>query len=250
SGLLKRDMLPSGIHTERVDDAHIAIYVPLTALTRDQPEVSRIVSAMGTESAQIVSQGGTEQAIGPGGRAPRRTHMVRPEHVQTIQAMFPDIPEPAIRADLARTGSPAITSDNILRNGGTLPLPPATRAEQRAEVQVNLGTHTVISNSESNQTVGSSSGVILNTAYSPLVNRVRVSKDSDLKPLPEQPPKVWEIDSEKRAEVLRQRKEFMLLEARKRYLEKKAKSSVEPDKPEPDVSAGPSNHASTVSLEK
>ncbi|KAJ2330905.1 hypothetical protein GGH92_009393, partial [Coemansia sp. RSA 2673] len=47
--------------------------------------------------------------------------------------MFPDIPEAAIRADLARTGSPAVTSDNVLRNGGTLPPPPATQAEQRAE---------------------------------------------------------------------------------------------------------------------
>ncbi|KAJ1738879.1 hypothetical protein LPJ78_000964 [Coemansia sp. RSA 989] len=197
-----------------------------------------------------IGQGGNEQALGPGGRAPRRTHIVRQEHVQTIQAMFPDIPEAAIRADLARTGSPAITSDNILRNGGTLPLPPATRAEQRAEVQVNSGARTTTSSSESSRAVGSSSGVMLNTAYSPLVNRVRVSKDSDSKPLPEQPPKTWEADSEKRAEILRQRKEFMLLEARKRYLEKKAKSSAVPGKPESDVAAGPSNHVSAVSQEK
>ncbi|KAJ2452614.1 hypothetical protein EV183_002837, partial [Coemansia sp. RSA 2336] len=54
-----RDMLESGIRTERVDDAHVAIYVPLTALTKGQPEVSRIVSAVGTESAQIVSMTAT-----------------------------------------------------------------------------------------------------------------------------------------------------------------------------------------------
>ncbi|KAJ2452613.1 hypothetical protein EV183_002836 [Coemansia sp. RSA 2336] len=197
-----------------------------------------------------IGQGGNEQALGPGGRGPRRTHIVRQEHVQTIQAMFPDIPEAAIRADLARTGSPAITSDNILRNGGALPLPPATRAEQRAEVQANPGARTTTGNSESNRAVGSSSGVVLNTAYSPLVSRIRVSKESDLKPLPEQPPKTWEVDSEKRAEILRQRKEFMLLEARKRYLEKKAKNSAVPNNPEPDAAAGPSNHASAVSLEK
>ncbi|KAJ1752840.1 hypothetical protein LPJ79_000827, partial [Coemansia sp. RSA 1821] len=57
--LLKRDMLQSGIHTERVDDAHVAIYVPLTALTKGQAEISQIVSAVGTESAQIVSMTAT-----------------------------------------------------------------------------------------------------------------------------------------------------------------------------------------------
>ncbi|KAJ2151704.1 hypothetical protein J3F82_003164 [Coemansia sp. RSA 637] len=59
SKLLKRDAMASGIYTERVDDAHIAIYVPLTALTKGQSEVSRLVSAAGGESVQIVSMTAT-----------------------------------------------------------------------------------------------------------------------------------------------------------------------------------------------
>ncbi|KAJ2302469.1 hypothetical protein IWW55_003406, partial [Coemansia sp. RSA 2706] len=53
--LLKRNALPSSIYTERVDDAHVAIYVPLAALTKSQPEVNRLVSAAGSDSMQIVS---------------------------------------------------------------------------------------------------------------------------------------------------------------------------------------------------
>ncbi|KAJ1837716.1 hypothetical protein LPJ70_005747, partial [Coemansia sp. RSA 2708] len=51
--LLKRNALPSSIYTERVDDAHVAIYVPLAALTKSQPEVNRLVSAAGSDSMQI-----------------------------------------------------------------------------------------------------------------------------------------------------------------------------------------------------
>ncbi|KAJ2428942.1 hypothetical protein GGF47_001065 [Coemansia sp. RSA 2524] len=59
SKLLKRDAMASGIYIERVDDAHIAIYVPLTALTKGQSEVSRLVSAAGGEGVQIVSMTAT-----------------------------------------------------------------------------------------------------------------------------------------------------------------------------------------------
>ncbi|KAJ1763093.1 hypothetical protein LPJ62_001103 [Coemansia sp. RSA 2167] len=144
--------------------------------------------------------------------------------------MFPDIPEGAIRADLARTGSPTITSDNILRNGGTLPLPPATRAEQRAEALGADGVRMDASGSGSRGVMAMSSGVMLNAAHSPLVNRLRVTKDSNSELLPSQPPKVWEADPAKRADILCKRKEFMLLEARKQYMEKQAKaSSAAPD---------------------
>ncbi|KAJ2557669.1 hypothetical protein EV175_001203 [Coemansia sp. RSA 1933] len=148
--------------------------------------------------------------------------------------MFPDIPEAAIRADLARTGSPAVTSDNILRNGGTLPLPPATRAEHNAgaaaatvaSAAIAAGTRahigTANNGGQSAGTVSSAaaSGITLNASQSPLVNRLRISKDSNMGELPLAPPKVWETDPSKRADVLQKRKEFMLMEARKRYLEK------------------------------
>ncbi|KAJ2167781.1 hypothetical protein GGH15_001876, partial [Coemansia sp. RSA 562] len=244
SKLLKRDAMASGIYTERVDDAHIAIYVPLTALTKGQSEVSRLVSAAGGESVQIVSMTATPTVQTSSAPTPAVTSIANSniflrivvpsskliEPLETIQAMFPDIPEGAIRADLARTGSPTITSDNILRNGGTLPLPPATRAEQRAEALGADGVRMDASGSGSRGVMAMSSGVMLNAAHSPLVNRLRVTKDSNSELLPSQPPKVWEADPAKRADILCKRKEFMLLEARKQYMEKQAKaSSAAPD---------------------
>ncbi|KAJ1773334.1 hypothetical protein IW140_000997 [Coemansia sp. RSA 1813] len=181
-----------------------------------------------------IGQGGADQGQGAGARQARRMHTVRPEHVQTIQAMFPDIPEAAIRADLARTGSPAVTSDNILRNGGTLPLPPATRAEQSAGAAAAASGHAHIgatnSGGQNAGTIGSAtaSGIALNTSHSPLVNRLRISKDADAGELPLAPPKIWETDPNRRADVLRKRKEFMLMEARKKYLERQ-KTPPKPD---------------------
>ncbi|KAJ2601537.1 hypothetical protein H4R99_002976, partial [Coemansia sp. RSA 1722] len=186
--LLKRDVMPNGIYTERIDDGHIAVYVPLNTLTKgkEHPAVSSLASVAGADNVQIVSvaptptmpvssaptpamtsvlgdniylrivvpstgQGGDAQGNRGAARTPRRTHVVRQEHVQTIQAMFPDIPEAAIRADLARTGSPAITSDNILRNGGFLPIPVATSAEQRAVASGgNSGTNNNNNNNNNN----------------------------------------------------------------------------------------------------
>ncbi|KAJ2717281.1 hypothetical protein H4R19_000033 [Coemansia spiralis] len=171
----------------------------------------------------LLGQGGNERAQHPAARAQRRLHVVRLEHVQTIQAMFPDIPEGAIRADLARTGSPTTTTDNILRNSGTLP---PTLAEQPAEARdAAVG---VRANAAGSRDLGAataaSSGIMLNAAQSPLVSRLHVPTSADADPLPPQPPKVWESDSAKRAEILNKRKEFMLLEARKRYLDRQARA--------------------------
>ncbi|KAJ2020567.1 hypothetical protein H4S04_008479 [Coemansia sp. S16] len=168
-------------------------------------------------------------------------YIVRQEHVATIQAMFPDIPEAAIRADLARTGSPAVTSDNVLRNGGTLPPPPATQAEQRAEAAsgstvVADGANRGLQNTAASGMLGAgavgaaSSGVSLNATQSPLATRLRVSKAIDSAPLPAPPPKIWETDSEKRADILRKRKEFMLMEARKKYQERQGEAKAEPNR--------------------
>ncbi|KAJ2818685.1 hypothetical protein IWW50_005731 [Coemansia erecta] len=164
--------------------------------------------------------------------------------------MFPDIPEAAIRADLARTGSPTITSDNILRNGGTLPLPPATRAEQRAEALGAGGTRPDASGSGNQGAAAVSSGVMLNAAHSPLVNRLRVTKDANPETLPIQPPKVWETDPAKRADILCKRKEFMLMEARKQYMEKQARaSSATPDRPDTAEPSKATEDPSVVSLQ-
>ncbi|KAI9504675.1 hypothetical protein GGI26_002146 [Coemansia sp. RSA 1358] len=178
----------------------------------------------------LLGQGGNDQGQAAGARQARRLHVVRTEHVQTIQAMFPDIPEAAIRADLARTGSPAITSDNILRNGGTLPLPPATRAEQNANTVGNGSARNTNAGGERQNgdapAGAASTGILLNTTQSPLVSRLRIPKDANIDEELLAPPKVWESDSEKRANILRKRKEFMLMEARKKYLEKQRSASL------------------------
>ncbi|KAJ2746612.1 hypothetical protein GGI20_001192 [Coemansia sp. BCRC 34301] len=193
----------------------------------------------------LLGYGGDDSAHAAGTRAQRPMHTVRQEHVATIQAMFPDIPEAAIRADLARTGSPAVTSDNVLRNGGTLPPPPATRAEQRAEEassrpnEAGIGRQTAAASGNLG-TGAASTGLSLNATHSPLAVRLRVSKAVDSAPLPPPPPKVWETDSEKRADILRKRKEFMLMEARKKYQERQGGSKkaqpTGPDLPEPGAS--------------
>ncbi|KAJ2721203.1 hypothetical protein GGI07_004129 [Coemansia sp. Benny D115] len=294
--LLKRDAMPNGIYTERVDADHVAVFVPLSAFIKGkvQPAVSSLASA-GVGSVEVVTvrptatmpmssaptpaatgmpsdniylrivvpshrQGGTDQGAHGGAGRQRRLHVVRPEHVQTIQAMFPEIPEAAIRADLARTGSPVITSDNILRNGGTLPLPAAAPGDQRTEaVGGNAGTGPEArvqgqrtgaamaggSSSGGGGGAASSSGVMLNASHSPLVNRMRIAKDgaADAGPLPPAPPKVWESDSDKRSDILRKRKEFMLMEARKKYLEKQKQGQQGQQAPVPAEEAPASSTA-------
>ncbi|KAJ2771092.1 hypothetical protein IWQ56_001917, partial [Coemansia nantahalensis] len=228
--LLKREAVHAGVFTERLDGDRVAIYVPIEALAKSHSDVSQIVSA-GNDAMQV-----------------RRLHTVRPEHVQTIQAMFPDISEGAIRADLARTGSPTITSDNILRNGGTLPPPPPppTLAGQRAEaLAATAEARDNATGSRGMETAtASSSGIMLNAAQSPLVSRLHVAKSLDAGPLPPQPPKVWESDSARRAEILNKRKEFMLLEARKRYLDKQAQSGSAATSDSPSTVAGAAAEAS------
>ncbi|KAJ1879750.1 hypothetical protein LPJ57_002659 [Coemansia sp. RSA 486] len=55
--LLKRDVMPNGIYTERIDDGHIAVYVPLNTLTKgkEHPAVSSLASVAGADNVQIVS---------------------------------------------------------------------------------------------------------------------------------------------------------------------------------------------------
>ncbi|KAJ1818457.1 hypothetical protein LPJ56_003837 [Coemansia sp. RSA 2599] len=49
--------MPNGIYTERIDDSHIAVYVPLNTLTKgkEHPAVSSLASVAGSENVQIVT---------------------------------------------------------------------------------------------------------------------------------------------------------------------------------------------------
>lgn len=127
--------------------------------------------------------------------------------------MFPDVPTAAIQADLQRTGSVQTTVDNALRDGG-LPLVrfvwilinAILNSIQPAPVVSQQG-----SPNASNSSSGSSSRK--SPSHPNLVQRYKIDvKESSSS---EEPPKVWETSPDKRQEMLRKRKEFMVLQARK-----------------------------------
>ncbi|KAG1463494.1 hypothetical protein G6F46_002337 [Rhizopus delemar] len=142
--------------------------------------------------------------------ARRPQHRVTPQmHIQieTVRAMFPDIPIAAIQADLQRTGSVETTVDNALRDGG-LPLPPSA----------SPSTNTAASNNSNN---ASSSSARKTPSHVNLVQRYKI--DVDHSENTEEPPKTWESNPDKRQEMLRKRKEFMVLQARKKMMEQTKK---------------------------
>ncbi|CAO3609043.1 unnamed protein product [Cunninghamella blakesleeana] len=135
----------------------------------------------------------------------RRTHRVTPQMIEMVRAMFPDIPVAAIQADLQRTGSVETTVDNALRDGG-LPMPAIpTPPSQPGSPSLNN-----TSSSSSRKT----------TNHGSLLQRYKIDSQSLNEEKLEEPPRVWEASAEKRQEMLKKRKEFMVLQARKKLLEK------------------------------
>ncbi|KAI7892252.1 uncharacterized protein EV154DRAFT_537568 [Mucor mucedo] len=129
----------------------------------------------------------------------RRTHRVTPQMIEMVRAMFPDVPTAAIQADLQRTGSVETTVDNALRDGG-LPLPaPIVSA----------------SGSPSSTSSSSGTGSRKSPSHQNLVQRYKLDVADQQRSTEEEPPKVWEASPDKRQEMLRKRKEFMVLQARK-----------------------------------
>ncbi|KAI9314733.1 hypothetical protein BX666DRAFT_1862075 [Dichotomocladium elegans] len=155
--------------------------------------------------------GGSQQAPGQQTnqrRTPQRRaqHRPTPQMVEMVRNVFPNIPVPAIVADLQRTGSVERTIDNALRDGG-LPMPPPPPAPSPPPMS-----HNASSNGAS-----SSSSIQKGSPYSDLVQRYRITTTDEETQLTE-PEKIWEASPEKRQEVLRKRKEFMVLQARKYVL--------------------------------
>ncbi|KAG2235877.1 hypothetical protein INT48_008180 [Thamnidium elegans] len=149
-------------------------------------------------------------------QGPRRTAIRRPQHrIEMVRAMFPDVPTAAIQADLQRTGSVETTVDNALRDGG-LPLP-APIVSQQGSPNMNNGSP------------NSSSSSRKSPSHLNLVQRYKLDIQQDQNGLAEEPPKVWESSPDKRQEMLRKRKEFMVLQARKKLMEQqnKEKAAVE-----------------------
>ncbi|KAG9322965.1 hypothetical protein KVV02_007245 [Mortierella alpina] len=140
-----------------------------------------------------------------------------PPIVETVRAMFPHIPTAAIHYDLQKTGSVEQTCDNILRDG-TLPMPPAPRPPTPPATSTS-STSTSGSSSATNQSVNGN-----------LVQRFQLQEAAERNVVPDEPSKVWADSAEKRQEVFKSRKEFMVLQARKRFLEQEALKAKENEK--------------------
>ncbi|CEG66492.1 hypothetical protein RMATCC62417_03063 [Rhizopus microsporus] len=144
----------------------------------------------------------TQQRLNQRQTTRRPQHRVTPQMIEMVRAMFPDIPVAAIQADLQRTGSVETTVDNALRDGG-LPLPPSASPTT---------TTTTTNNQPSSSSTGRNS-----PNHANLVQRYKI--DVDHVNEAQEPPKVWETNPDKRQEMLKKRKEYMVLQARKRMME-------------------------------
>ncbi|KAF9564561.1 hypothetical protein EC968_004474 [Mortierella alpina] len=174
--------------------------------------VYRWLSASG-EGSQPDRQGQNRGRMTPRTQA----RLVNPEMVETVRSMFPHIPTAAIHYDLQKTGSVEQTCDNILRDG-TLPMPPAPRPPTPPAASTS-STSTSGSSSATSQSVNGN-----------LVQRFKLEEAAERNVVPEEPSKVWADSAEKRQEVFKSRKEFMVLQARKRFLEQEALKAKENEK--------------------
>ncbi|KAJ1968841.1 hypothetical protein IWQ62_000999 [Dispira parvispora] len=141
--------------------------------------------------------------------------------VERVQAMFPHIPEAAIRADLARTGSIETTCDNILRQG-SLPLPPGAQVSRVSDS--NPSSHTTAQSpaqrrnpGQSTSAGGSSSTASGGSTSDSLIKRFNLASKLD-QTVPDEQTYQWETDASSRQEQLRRRKELMILQARQKLL--------------------------------
>jgi len=146
-----------------------------------------------------------------------RPKNVTPEMVETVHAMFPDIPQDNIRFDLLRTGNVEVTTNKIIERS-YLDAPPAgyysvyPRTEQQSQARP----------------VAISSAVAPPTSKQPsLVSRFHLESRlaDDPSTIPAAPEMAagkatWEPTPEQREASLKERKAQMILAARQRMLEK------------------------------
>ncbi|KAF9974434.1 hypothetical protein BGZ73_002176 [Actinomortierella ambigua] len=150
-------------------------------------------------------------------RAPARH--VSPEMIDTVKQMFPHIPTAAIHYDLQKTGSVELTCENVLRDG-TLPMPPTPRpATPPSASGSTIGRNAGVGSSTSSATASGSSS----SQNTSLVHRYGLSEQAARNYVPEEPSKVWADTAEKRQQIFKNRKEFMILQARKKLLEQEQK---------------------------
>ncbi|KAL2918493.1 hypothetical protein HK105_201894 [Polyrhizophydium stewartii] len=127
--------------------------------------------------------------------------LTQPAKVDMVLAMFPNFPRSTIEIDLSHTGSVEETCERIL--SGALvppPTPPPTAAATAAQ--------------------SPRAGAPDLAAFAP-------SPYLAAKPVEAEPPKKWAATPEARQMNLRQRKEFMVQQARKKSLEAQAAAAAQ-----------------------
>lgn len=158
-----------------------------------------------------------------------------PQHmVDSIKALFPHIPDASIRYDLQRSGSVEETCERILNEGG-LPSPPAgffsTAETSTSPNAANLGAQNVHRAPTNAAAVRSSSATSASDKSPNLISRFglqsRLTSDNQPSMLDSHPSSSnqgssssWATTPEERARILKDRKEKMILEARRKMLER------------------------------
>ncbi|TKY87353.1 hypothetical protein EX895_004030 [Sporisorium graminicola] len=183
--------------------------------------------------------GGNNTNSSGGSQAPAintaRTRQVPQHMVDSVKTLFPHISDASIRYDLQRSGSVEATCERILNEGG-LPSPPAgffgtaepSTPNNAAALRAQNTNHTT-----ANGAASSSASSLSTPSKSPnLISRFglqsRLATSDDLPSTPQShmstssqgSPGSWATTPEERAKLLKDRKEQMILEARKKMLER------------------------------
>ncbi|WWC59977.1 uncharacterized protein I303_102540 [Kwoniella dejecticola CBS 10117] len=160
---------------------------------------------------------------------------VTPSMVETVHGAFPHVPIPNIIYSLSRTRSAQATSEEILERG-TLQAPPPNFSIPASLLPATTGPVPSTTNTANSATKASS------TKNSSLIERYNLSaripshkgKEKDVDSGTSTPTSVdsfedkgkWEDSREKREMGLKERKEKMILEARRRMMEKQSQSTL------------------------
>ncbi|WWC68983.1 uncharacterized protein I206_102919 [Kwoniella pini CBS 10737] len=160
---------------------------------------------------------------------------VTPSMVETVHGAFPHVPIPNIIYSLSRTRSAQATSEEILERG-TLQAPPPNFSIPASLLPASTGPVPVNANS------ANSTNKSANTKNSSLIDRYNLAsripshkgKEKEVDSGTSTPSSVdsfddkgkWEDSKEKREMGLKERKEKMILEARRRMLEKQSQGTV------------------------
>ncbi|TXT11043.1 hypothetical protein VHUM_01794 [Vanrija humicola] len=146
---------------------------------------------------------------------------VRREMVESVTAAFPDVPVDAVVYSLTRTRNAQSTSEIILDRGGTLPTPPPNFIvpdHLRPAVAVPVAPAKAAPPAKP-------TSLIERYGLSSRVSVAAAASNTDAQPAGGK----WEADRAAREAELKLRKERMILEARRRMLEKQKKPAAPAD---------------------